>query len=90
MRSWRYVTTLHALGVEPIMASAGAERLRRLAELGLRERLGGERPPDGRATLDAADSAAGWMVDATFVQAVGSANWRGGRPQSQLSQIPAL
>jgi 3-hydroxyisobutyrate dehydrogenase-like beta-hydroxyacid dehydrogenase len=46
---------LRELGVDPIVTEAGAERLRRLAELGLRERFGGERPPDGRATLDAAD-----------------------------------
>jgi 3-hydroxyisobutyrate dehydrogenase-like beta-hydroxyacid dehydrogenase len=43
------------LGIDPLLSEAGAERLRRLAELGLRERFGGERPADGRATLDAAD-----------------------------------
>ena len=48
---------LRELGVEPTMAEAGAERLRWLAELGLRERFGGERPDEGSATLDAADEA---------------------------------
>jgi 3-hydroxyisobutyrate dehydrogenase-like beta-hydroxyacid dehydrogenase len=46
---------LRELGIDPLLSEAGAERLRRLAELGLRERFGGERPADGRATLDAAD-----------------------------------
>jgi 3-hydroxyisobutyrate dehydrogenase-like beta-hydroxyacid dehydrogenase len=46
---------LRELGVDPIVTEAGAERLRKLAELGLRERFGGERPADGSATLDAAD-----------------------------------
>jgi len=46
---------LRELGVDPLVTEAGAERLRRLADLGLRERFGGERPPDGRATLDAVD-----------------------------------
>jgi 3-hydroxyisobutyrate dehydrogenase-like beta-hydroxyacid dehydrogenase len=41
-------------GVDPIVTTAGSERLRRLAELGLRERLGGVRPDDGSTTLDAA------------------------------------
>jgi hypothetical protein len=45
---------LRELGVEPTVTEAGAERLRRLAELGLRERFGGERPPSGSDTLDAA------------------------------------
>jgi 3-hydroxyisobutyrate dehydrogenase-like beta-hydroxyacid dehydrogenase len=48
---------LRELGLEPTMTEAGAERLRWLAGLGLRERFGGERPADGRATLDAADEA---------------------------------
>jgi 3-hydroxyisobutyrate dehydrogenase-like beta-hydroxyacid dehydrogenase len=48
---------LRELGLEPTMTEAAAERLRRLAELGLRERFGGERPAEGRATLDAADEA---------------------------------
>jgi 3-hydroxyisobutyrate dehydrogenase-like beta-hydroxyacid dehydrogenase len=47
---------LRELGVEPTVTEAGAERLRRLAERGLRERFGGERPPSGSDTLDAADS----------------------------------
>jgi 3-hydroxyisobutyrate dehydrogenase-like beta-hydroxyacid dehydrogenase len=42
---------LRQLGVDPIVTEAGAERLRRIA--GLREHFGGERPADGRATLDA-------------------------------------
>ena len=45
---------LRGAGVDPIVTVAGSERLRRLAELGLRERLGGVRPDDGSATLDAA------------------------------------
>jgi 3-hydroxyisobutyrate dehydrogenase-like beta-hydroxyacid dehydrogenase len=40
-------------GVEPLMAEAGAERLRRIAALGLRDALGGERPQDANAVLDA-------------------------------------
>jgi 3-hydroxyisobutyrate dehydrogenase-like beta-hydroxyacid dehydrogenase len=44
---------LRELGVDPLMAEAGAERLRTIASL--REHFGGERPADGRATLDAAD-----------------------------------
>jgi 3-hydroxyisobutyrate dehydrogenase-like beta-hydroxyacid dehydrogenase len=42
---------LRELGVDPLLTDAGADRLRRIA--GLRERFGGERPADGRATLDA-------------------------------------
>jgi 3-hydroxyisobutyrate dehydrogenase-like beta-hydroxyacid dehydrogenase len=42
---------LRELGIEPLLAEAGAERLRRID--GLRERFGGERPPEGSATLDA-------------------------------------
>lgn len=42
---------LRELGVDPVVTEAGAERLRRIARL--REHFGGERPPDGRATLDA-------------------------------------
>jgi hypothetical protein len=41
---------LRELGVAPLMAEAGAERLRQIAWL--REHFGGERPPTGRATLD--------------------------------------
>jgi 3-hydroxyisobutyrate dehydrogenase-like beta-hydroxyacid dehydrogenase len=44
---------LRELGVEPLVTEAGAERLRGVASL--RERFGGERPPTGRATLDAAE-----------------------------------
>jgi 3-hydroxyisobutyrate dehydrogenase-like beta-hydroxyacid dehydrogenase len=46
---------LRELGVDPTMAGAGAERLRQLAERGLRERFGGERPARGSDTLDALD-----------------------------------
>jgi hypothetical protein len=42
---------LRELGVDPVLTEAGADRLRRIA--GLREHFGGERPADGRATLDA-------------------------------------
>jgi hypothetical protein len=42
---------LRELGVDPLVTEAGADRLRRAA--GLRERFGGERPAEGRATLDA-------------------------------------
>jgi 3-hydroxyisobutyrate dehydrogenase-like beta-hydroxyacid dehydrogenase len=48
---------LRELGVDPLVTVAGSARLRWLAERGLRERFGGERPPDGRATLDAIDEA---------------------------------
>jgi 3-hydroxyisobutyrate dehydrogenase-like beta-hydroxyacid dehydrogenase len=46
---------LRELGIDPLVSDAAAERLRRLAALGLRERFGGERPADGGTTLDAAD-----------------------------------
>jgi 3-hydroxyisobutyrate dehydrogenase-like beta-hydroxyacid dehydrogenase len=42
-------------GVEPLLSEAGAERLRRLAELGLREHFGGERPTDPEEVLTALD-----------------------------------
>jgi 3-hydroxyisobutyrate dehydrogenase-like beta-hydroxyacid dehydrogenase len=45
---------LREAGVDPIVTLAGSERLRRLAALGLRERMRGVRPDDGSATLDAA------------------------------------
>jgi hypothetical protein len=48
---------LRELGVDPLVTVAGSARLRWLAERGLREHFGGERPPDGRATLDAVDEA---------------------------------
>jgi len=38
-------------GVDPIVTAAGAERLRRLAELDLRARLAGERPQDREVVL---------------------------------------
>jgi 3-hydroxyisobutyrate dehydrogenase-like beta-hydroxyacid dehydrogenase len=44
---------LRELGVDPLMAEAGASRLRRIAPL--REQFGGERPAEGGATLDAAE-----------------------------------
>jgi 3-hydroxyisobutyrate dehydrogenase-like beta-hydroxyacid dehydrogenase len=44
---------LRELGIDPLMAGAGAERLRTIASL--REHFGGERPAEGRATLDAAE-----------------------------------
>jgi 3-hydroxyisobutyrate dehydrogenase-like beta-hydroxyacid dehydrogenase len=40
-------------GVEPRMSAAGAEVLRRVAELGLRERFAGERPEHGDEALAA-------------------------------------
>jgi 3-hydroxyisobutyrate dehydrogenase-like beta-hydroxyacid dehydrogenase len=39
------------VGVDPVMARAGEERLRRVGRLGLRERFGGERPTDSREVL---------------------------------------
>jgi 3-hydroxyisobutyrate dehydrogenase-like beta-hydroxyacid dehydrogenase len=45
---------LREAGVDPIGTTAAGERLRRLGELGLRERLHGVRPDDGSTTLDAA------------------------------------
>jgi 3-hydroxyisobutyrate dehydrogenase-like beta-hydroxyacid dehydrogenase len=47
---------LRELGVDPTVTEAGAERLRWLAERGVRERLGGERPSRGGDTLDALDA----------------------------------
>ena len=44
---------LREVGVEPLVAEAGAERLRRLAALDLRKRFGGVRPEDAAAVLDA-------------------------------------
>lgn len=49
---------LRAAGVEPLVAEAGAERLRRLAALGLREHFAGERPEDVAAVLDAIEALA--------------------------------
>jgi 3-hydroxyisobutyrate dehydrogenase-like beta-hydroxyacid dehydrogenase len=46
---------LRELGVDPTVTEAGAARLRWLAERGLRERFGGERPARGGDTLDALD-----------------------------------
>jgi 3-hydroxyisobutyrate dehydrogenase-like beta-hydroxyacid dehydrogenase len=45
---------LRELGIDPLMAEAGAERLRAIAHL--REHFGGERPASGRDTLDAAEA----------------------------------
>jgi 3-hydroxyisobutyrate dehydrogenase-like beta-hydroxyacid dehydrogenase len=44
---------LRELGVDPLVTEAGSARLKWLADRGLREHFGGERPADGRATLDA-------------------------------------
>jgi 3-hydroxyisobutyrate dehydrogenase-like beta-hydroxyacid dehydrogenase len=44
---------LRELGVDPLMAEAGAERLRSIAHL--REHFGGERPASGGETLEAAE-----------------------------------
>jgi 3-hydroxyisobutyrate dehydrogenase-like beta-hydroxyacid dehydrogenase len=48
---------LRAAGVDPIVTEAGSERLRKLADLGVREQLGGKRPDAAGTTLDAADAA---------------------------------
>lgn len=45
--------TLEGIGLEPLMAAATAERQQWLADLGVKERLGG-RPPEDRAALVAA------------------------------------
>ena len=42
-------------GIDPLVAAAAAERLRRASRLGLRERFGGERPADIAAVLEALD-----------------------------------
>jgi 3-hydroxyisobutyrate dehydrogenase-like beta-hydroxyacid dehydrogenase len=44
---------LEARGVEPLVTCAAAERLRRVAAMGLRERFDGRRPEDLSAVLDA-------------------------------------
>ena len=44
---------LRELGLDPVMAEAGAERLRSIAHL--REHFGGERPASGGETLEAAE-----------------------------------
>jgi 3-hydroxyisobutyrate dehydrogenase-like beta-hydroxyacid dehydrogenase len=44
---------LREVGVEPLMAGAGEERLRRVAAQGLRERFAGERPASLEAALAA-------------------------------------
>jgi hypothetical protein len=46
---------VRASGVEPLLSEAGAARLRWIAELGLREHFGGERPTDPDAVLAALD-----------------------------------
>jgi len=48
-----------ATGVEPLLSRAGAETLRRVAELGLREELGGERPESGAEVLALLDERLG-------------------------------
>lgn len=50
---------LREAGVEPIVTEAGAARLRRLAELGLREAFRGQRPDDARGVLDAIEERSG-------------------------------
>jgi hypothetical protein len=47
---------LRSSAVEPIVTEAGSERLRWIAELGLREHFGGQRPPDPEVVLDAIDA----------------------------------
>lgn len=47
---------LRDVGVEPLMAGAGENRLRQLAQLGLAQRFGGERPHDLQEVLDALES----------------------------------
>jgi 3-hydroxyisobutyrate dehydrogenase-like beta-hydroxyacid dehydrogenase len=47
---------LRSSGVEPIVSEAGAERLRWIAELGLREHFGGQRPQDPEVVLGAIDA----------------------------------
>jgi 3-hydroxyisobutyrate dehydrogenase-like beta-hydroxyacid dehydrogenase len=46
---------LRAVGLEPALTSAAAERLRWLADLGVRERFGAERPRELGAVLEAID-----------------------------------
>jgi len=50
---------LRQAGVEPIVTEAGAERLRSLGALGLREAFGGERPEDARRVLEAIEERSG-------------------------------
>jgi Domain of unknown function (DUF1932) len=47
---------LEGAGVEPLVTVAGAARLRWLADLGVRESFGGERPGDLEAVLMAIDA----------------------------------
>jgi len=47
---------LRSSAVEPIVTEAGSERLRWIAELGLREHFGGQRPADPEVVLDAIDA----------------------------------
>lgn len=62
---------LSDVGVDPLVTSAAAARLQWVADLGLRELFGGERPHDLRVVLDAIDrlshsptteAAAGWRA----------------------------
>lgn len=43
-------------GLDPLVAAAGAARLRWMADLGVREAFGGERPTDTEAVLDTIDA----------------------------------
>jgi 3-hydroxyisobutyrate dehydrogenase-like beta-hydroxyacid dehydrogenase len=47
---------LREVGVEPLMAEAGENRLRQLAQLGLATRFAGERPRDLELVLDAVEA----------------------------------
>lgn len=47
---------LREVGIEPLMAEAGEDRLRQLAQSGLAARFAGERPQDLAAVLDALDA----------------------------------
>lgn len=47
---------LRASGIDPIVSEAGAEQLRWIAELGLREHFAGERPQDPEAVLAAIEA----------------------------------
>jgi 3-hydroxyisobutyrate dehydrogenase-like beta-hydroxyacid dehydrogenase len=61
----RSVQLLRSSGVEPIVSEAGSERLRWIAELGLREHFGGQRPQDPDAVLAAIDAALGRRAEST-------------------------
>jgi 3-hydroxyisobutyrate dehydrogenase-like beta-hydroxyacid dehydrogenase len=50
------VQLLRSSAVEPIVSEAASERLRWIAELGLREHFGGQRPDDPEVVLAAIDA----------------------------------